>query len=103
MKPVKLFACFLFIVFICYSCEFNPSEIPLTGEKEPPPIPSIYIKLTPEMDTLKVSMPVWVVISSGTDSIKIFGLEAKMDGKDVSVIQENRILINTDPFSVMFV
>lgn len=50
----------LFFVFFTLSCEFQPSEIPLTVVNPPDGnAPVLYINVQPDMDTLKLAADTW--------------------------------------------
>ncbi len=90
MKKINFhFLAILSLLLIFYSCEYSPSEIPLTVVKEPTDPPSISVNLTPEMDTLKLftSANITYVVDVGTH--EIYDLKFLMDGKEMSNVNSN--------------
>ncbi|HNX56394.1 MAG TPA: hypothetical protein PKO30_12465 [Prolixibacteraceae bacterium] len=84
MKKILNVVCLLFIlIFALTSCEYSPSEIPLTEIQEPKEPPSISINLTPEVDTIKLSTTVYVTYSVNTGSHAIYDLKFFMDDVDM--------------------
>lgn len=77
----------LYILLICYSCEYSPSEIPLTEvEKPSEQAPFISIDLTPEMDTIMLSTSVNVSYKVDVGSLKIYDVKFLMDGTDMGTL-----------------
>jgi len=67
-----------------YSCEFSPSEVPMTEIEKPSEIPpAIWIDLRPEMDTLRLSSPVWVYYSIEAGNRQVYRIELQMDEADI--------------------
>ena len=92
-------------IFVLNSCEYSPSEIPFTELEEPPEIPpTINIELTPEMDTLRLSAPIWVTYSVDVGEREIYSINPYLDGKEISDLYDIyndsptkiRIYIHTD-------
>lgn len=71
------------IIFLFFSCEFSPSEIPLTEIDEPSEIPLISIELLPEMDTLKLSEPVTVTYRVETGEYELHAIEMLFDEVEI--------------------
>lgn len=85
MKKLNFhFLAILSILLISYSCEYSPSEIPLTEvEKPSDQAPSISIDLTPEMDTIMLSTSVNVSYKVDVGSLKIYDVKFLLDGTDM--------------------
>jgi len=88
MKNINFqFLAVLSILLISFSCEYSPSEIPLTEVEEPSETaPFISIDLTPEMDTIKLSTSVYVSYKVDVGSLKIYDVKFLMDGTDMGTL-----------------
>ncbi len=83
------------------SCEVTPSEIPWSSIEEPQVVPDISIKLSPEMDTLRLSESTWVTYLLETGDRRLYYMEMYLDGEEiVNKIKlsdrEIKAYINTD-------
>ncbi len=88
MKKINFhFLAILCILLISYSCEYSPSEIPLTEvEKPSDQAPSISIDLTPEMDTIMLSTTVNVSYKVDVGSLTIYEVKFLLDGTDMGTL-----------------
>ena len=78
------FLTLLCILLIFYSCEYSPSDIPLTEVEQPSEQGSaISINLTPNMDTIKLSTAVYVTYTVDVGSHEIYDLKFFMDDMDM--------------------
>lgn len=90
MKKINFhFLALLSILLVSYSCEYSPSEIPLTDVKEPTEPPSISVNLTPEMDTLKLFTTANVTYVVDVGAHEIYDLKFLMDGNEMSNVYSN--------------
>ena len=84
MKKINShFLAILGILIISYSCEYSPSDIPLTEVEKPSDQASIFINLTPNKDTIKLSTAVNVTYTVDVGSHEIYDLKFFMDGVDM--------------------
>jgi len=86
MKPkIKCFVCSAVMLLSFYSCEFSPSEIPLTELEQPSEdnIPAIWVELTPEMDTLRLSAPTWITYGVETDEHQVYAIKIYLDNAEI--------------------
>ncbi len=90
------------ILLSLYSCEFTPSEIPLTEVEKPSEIPpQILIDLKPEMEILRISGPTWISYSVETGSRELYNIEFKFDNVGIGSLYsvsdgKFKAFINTD-------
>jgi hypothetical protein len=90
MKNVNFrFLAILSILLISFSCEYSPSEIPLTEVEEPTEPPSVSVNLTPEMDTLKLFTTANVTYVIDVGAHEIYDLKFLMDGNEMSNVYSN--------------
>src|SRR5690349_8629892 len=80
------FIILIFLFFILYSCEFSPSEIPLTGLEKPSNVPPIRIELTPEMDTLRLSGPASITYNVETGEHQLYKVKITLDNVEIGNI-----------------
>jgi hypothetical protein len=76
------FAVHLFLfttVLFLSACEFNPSDIPMSDIKKPVSGEPMEIRLTPDMDTLRIAYPVWVIYSVNAGDHKIYDIKIQFD------------------------
>lgn len=81
---------FIILTLLClffYSCEFSPSEIPLTKLEKPTNVPPIVIEITPETDTLKLSGPTWITYSVEAGDRKLYRIAVTLDNIEVGDIR----------------
>ena len=84
MKKINYhFLAILGIFIISFSCEYSPSEIPLTVVEKPSDQASISINLTPNKDTIKLSTSVYVTYTVDVGSHEIYDLKFFMDDVDM--------------------
>jgi hypothetical protein len=75
------------LLFILYSCEFSPSEIPLTELEKPSDIaPPIRIELTPEMDTLRLTGPASITYNVETGEHQLYKVKITLDNVEIGNI-----------------
>lgn len=82
----RLFCYFTIInslLFILYSCEFSPSEIPLSELEKPGNAPAIWIELTPETDTLRLSAPAWITYNVETGEHQLYRIKFALDNVEL--------------------
>jgi hypothetical protein len=84
-------------ILILWGCKFVPSDIPMSDIKQPVSGASIEIKLTPEMDTLRIAQPLWINYSINTDSRKIYSIKVQLDTTILNVVQDNDVRTWLDP------
>jgi hypothetical protein len=85
IKDLKHLAVLLGIFLIIYSCEFSPSEIPMSEIEKPSDIaPPISIELNPSIDTLKLSSPVWINYTAKTGEQKLYRVEFTIDNETLN-------------------
>jgi hypothetical protein len=91
MKRItKYFIILTISLFSFSSCEFSPSEIPLTEVEKPSDnAPSIEIELTPEMATLRLSEPVWITYSVQSGDREIYRINVELDDTELSDVRYN--------------
>lgn len=79
---------FALILFLCFfSCEFSPSEVPLTEISKPSEIaPEIFFELSPEMDTLKLSEASWIRYEVATGERELYQIKIEVDGIELENI-----------------
>lgn len=83
-KTVNCVIAVLALLFSLHSCEFSPSEIPLTELEEPSDnVPAIWIELTPEMDTLRLSAPAWISYFVETGEHQLYQIKVELDDTEV--------------------
>lgn len=79
----KIISSFAIALLLC-ACEFSPSEIPLTEVERPSEdAPAIWIELTPEMDTLRLSAPAWITYSVETGDRQLYQIDVELDNVKV--------------------
>ena len=81
------FLTLLCILLISCSCEYTPSDIPLTEVEQPSEqAPSISIDLTPEMDTIMLSTSVNVSYTVDVGSLNLYDVKFLLDGTDMGTL-----------------
>jgi len=92
LKQTVLF--FGFISFF-YSCEFSPSEIPVTQVEKPSvEPPSIFVELSPAIDTLRLTESAWVSYSAVTGEHELARIDFKIDNEsyyDYYFVTRNKV------------
>jgi len=74
----------LALLFTLYSCEFSPSEIPLTELEEPSDnVPAVWIELTPGMDTLRLSAPIRITYFVETGEHQLYQIKVELDNVEI--------------------
>lgn len=90
MKNINFhFLAVLSILLISFSCEYSPSEIPLTEVEEPTDPPAISVNLTPEMDTLKLFTTANITYVVDVGVHEIYDFKFLMDGAEISNVYSN--------------
>ncbi len=83
-KTVNCVIVVLALLFTLHSCEFSPSEIPLTELEEPSDnVPAIWIELTPAMDTLRLSAPAWISYFVETGEQQLYQIKVELDNVEI--------------------
>jgi hypothetical protein len=91
----------LYSSFIMLSgCEFNPSEIPFNNVERPVSGAPIELKLTPDMDTLRIAQPVWIIYSVSAGSQEIYDNKIQVDTTVLSMVRDKDIRTLFDPVQV---
>lgn len=84
------------IIMLC-GCEFNPSEIPLNKVDQPVSGAPIELKLTPDMDTLRIAQPIWIIYSVSAGSQEIYDIKIQLDTTVLSMVRDKDIRTLFDP------
>ena len=92
----------MIIIIGLASCEFKPSDIPLSPVEKPTGVPEISIALSPSMDTIRLSGPAWVTYMLETEGRKLYNVTMTLDKEtdvDISYESDNKIkaYLNTNP------
>lgn len=90
---IKIAKYFLFYstIIILSGCEYNPSDLPLNDITKPVSADPIELKLTPEMDTLRISESLWMTYSVNADSREVYSIEIQLDTAVLNVINGKEI------------
>lgn len=78
-KTMFCFALAFGVSFILNSCEYSPSEIPLTELQEPTEPASVSINLTPEVDTLKLFTSANITYAIDVGASEIYDVKFLID------------------------
>lgn len=72
------------------SCEFAPSEIPNSDIEEPSPIgPELLMEITPGMDTLRLSEPIWINYTVDADEEDVYAINFFLNGVQIGEVYHN--------------
>jgi hypothetical protein len=75
---------YLILLLFVVSCEFQPSEIPLTQVEKPSDnAPTLLIEVTPDMDTLKLAGDVWTEYKIHSAEAEIRWIKISFDDTEV--------------------
>jgi hypothetical protein len=95
----KRFLFYLSIIMLS-GCEFNPSEIPLNNVERPVLGAPVELKLNPDMDTLRIAQPIWIIYSVRAGSQEIYDIKIQLDTTVLSIVRDKDIRTLFDPQQV---
>lgn len=78
-------------ILILSGCEFQPSDIPLNSVSQPATAAPLELKLTPEMDTVRIAQPLWITYTVNSGEHKIYSIKVQLDEAILNVVQGNDI------------
>ena len=87
-------------ILILSGCEYNPSDIPLNNIERPVSGAPLELKLTPDMDTLRIARPVWITYSVNAGSQEIYDIKIQLDTIVLDVVRDKEIRTLFDPEKV---
>ncbi len=87
---IKLFVISVAFVLFLSSCEYSPSDIPLTKIEQLPP-PDIGIILNPEMDTVRLACPTYIGYQINVSYRDVYALRFLIDDITIADIQSDNL------------